>query len=94
MAEEPNYEPEYYKAVAKVQELFPLAPTPGEVVRALERMGWRPQQFARAEVLRELADWDALAFQDGVAHEGFVRQWLGRLADEVAAGGDPFCDPA
>lgn len=48
-----EYEAMYYNAVSRVQALFAGAPTPGEVVRELERVGWRPitpQELATHQV--------------------------------------------
>lgn len=54
------YEALYYEARRVVQALFPSAPTPGEVVRALERIGWHPTLPVSPRTVSTVEELDAL----------------------------------
>lgn len=62
-----NYEDRYHAAAAKVQALLPTAPTPGEIVRELERAGWHPASSEGADLIT--AERDRQVTEEGYTAE-------------------------
>jgi len=83
---DPNYEPEYHETVAMVQGMFAGAPTPGEVVRAIERRGWAPTEFTERMILAELSDTVPPDVRDWI--DSFIANRLPRSSDSSRTGGE------
>lgn len=82
-----EYEPQYNAAVAAVQALFADAPTPGEVVRAIERLGWAPRGYVREKTLDSVTLFE-FAWPSDEAEEAFLEGMTSlRVSDDSHPGG-------